>query len=182
MQISISRAAVFDRALQALPFVFALCAIALLAYWLTVLTAPRPVAELPAVSAVQDGHGAEGLVRLFGSGDVAASYAGDLELVGVFADARGGGFAAFNTSKGPVSALAGAEIVPGVVLVRVGRDGVVISRSGARQELALRPAVPPASAPPSAVTAQAGQEWAGGVTNPQPAADAGQALSKEAMQ
>lgn len=111
----------------------------LVAWWVSVLTSPRPVANLPARGAyiVEDYH-ASSLIRLFGAkaGKVHGDD-GSLRLVGVFANERGNGFATFITREGSVSVLAGREIVPGVVLKKIHKDRVTVLHTGVMTEISL---------------------------------------------
>ena len=143
----------FDLAARLFAVVFALATIILAARWLTELTAPRPVAELPSV-AISQPDAATGLIsRLFGSGVVQTQVLEGLQLTGVFTGSRGGGFATFYTRTGNVSAFPGDEIVPGVILRRMESNRVILVASGVEKELRLRDNdASPVTSPPQTVT------------------------------
>jgi Type II secretion system protein C len=108
--------------------------------WLTVLTAPRSVAELPSAVMAQPESSTQTVSRLFGGGGVDAlqsqAIAG-LHLTGVFAGSKGGGFATIHTQRGEVPAFPGDELAPGVILNQVESDRVIILVSGIQKVLPL---------------------------------------------
>jgi hypothetical protein len=104
---------------------------------LTVLTAPRPVAKLPSTPIAPQENVLKSASRLFGVSEARAQVEETFQLVGVFANSKGGGFATFNTRNGPISIFAGNEIVPGVRLKQIERDRVIVLSSGIQRELRL---------------------------------------------
>ena len=150
---ALSGPVLFDFAARLFTAVFALAAIILAARWLTDLTAPRPVAELPSVAITQPDANSGLISRLFGTGVVQTQALEGLQLTGVFAGSRGGGFATFYTRTGNVSALPGEEIVPGVTLRRIENNRVILLASGVEKELRLRgDGASPVTSPPQTVT------------------------------
>jgi hypothetical protein len=84
-----------------------------------------------------------------------SSGAGELRLLGVFAQRDGQGYALFRAgARGPLLIAAGSDIAPGVRLESVQPGGVTLVDAGARRDIALRVAaadkaqVPAASASP----------------------------------
>ena len=145
--------AIFDSAGRVLTVVFALAGITLAAWWLTRLTAPRPVAELPSVVMAQPESATGTISRLFATADVKSEDVEGLQLTGVYAGTRGGGFATIRTRSGDVHAFPGDEVAPGVVLKHIERDRVILLASGVEKELMLpETAVPSAESPPQTVT------------------------------
>ena len=132
--------ALFDTATatRLLGMLVSVAAILLAAWWLTRLAAPRPVANLPSAAVAIPGSSLATVSRLFGGGQVNAQALEGVQLTGVYIGGRGGGFATFQTRKGAVSALVGAEISPGVSLVGIEPDRVFVSDHGVRKELPLR--------------------------------------------
>jgi hypothetical protein len=127
---------------------FALAGIVLAAWWLTRLTAPRPVAELPSAVIAQPESGTGTISRLFAIADVKSEDVEGLQLTGVYAGTRGGGFATIRTRSGDVHAFPGDEVAPGVVLKHIERDRVILLASGVEKELMLPEiAVPSAESP-----------------------------------
>jgi hypothetical protein len=55
----------------------------------------------------------------------------------VFATPDGRGFATFRLARGPVAALAGQEVAPGVTLARIAPDHVVLRGASGEQRLEL---------------------------------------------
>lgn len=136
----ISMPKTYDVALRLLPYAFILASAILSGWWLTQLTAPRPVGRLPAMPTAPQESGLDAVAKLFGVGEARSSVDGELELVGIFMGSRGGGFATFNTRKGAISAFQGDEVVPGVQLKRLERDRVLLLSAGTLRELPLREA------------------------------------------
>jgi len=149
----LSGPAIFDSAGRLLTVAFALAGIILAAWWLTRLTAPRPVAELPSAVIAQPESGTGTISRLFATADVKSEDVEGLQLTGVYAGTRGGGFATIRTRSGDVHAFPGDEVVPGIVLKHIERDRVILLVSGVEKELMLPEiAVPSAESPPQTVT------------------------------
>ncbi len=134
---TLSGPALFDAGIRSLGVVFILFSVALTSGWLTVLTAPRPVANLPSKPIAPQENSLKLVSRLFGVGEARPQIDEALQLVGVFANSKGGGFATFNTRNGAISVFAGNEIVPGVKLKQIERDRVIILSAGAQKELRL---------------------------------------------
>lgn len=130
----------YDIALRLLPYVFILASAILSGWWLTQLTAPRPVGRLPAMPTAPQESSLDAIVKLFGVGEARSSVDGDIQLAGIFMGSRGGGFATFHTRKGAISAFQGDEVVPGVQLKRLERDRVILLSAGMQRELPLREA------------------------------------------
>jgi hypothetical protein len=135
----------FDSAARMLAVVFSLAAIVLAARWLTELTAPRPVAELPSATMTQPNPSARSVSRLFGSGGARSRVPEGLRLTGVYAGTRGGGFATIRTQTGDVHVFPGDEVVPGVILKQIESDRVILLTSGIQTELQLHQDNPPAA-------------------------------------
>lgn len=128
--------------MRLLRLALAAAALVLAASWATRLAAPRPVAVLPSQPAQAPAPDVADAVRVFGLGGAAAEAAG-IELTGIYAGGRRGGFATFRTPQGPASGVAGDPVRPGVVLQEVASDHVVLNVNGREQRLDLpaRPAV-----------------------------------------
>ncbi len=143
---------IFDSAARVLTVVFALAAIILAGRWLTELTAPRAVAELPSVAMALPESGNISIGRMFVSGEVKSQDIEGLQLTGVYAGTRGGGFATIRTRTGDVHAFPGDEVAPGVILKHMERDRVILLSSGVEKELILpETAVPSAESSPQTV-------------------------------
>jgi hypothetical protein len=150
---SLSGPAIFDSAGRLLTAAFALAAVILAAWWLTRLTAPRPVAELASVVIAQPESGTGSISRLFATANVQSPDTEGLQLTGVYAGTRGGGFATIHTRTSDVHVFPGDEVVPGVVLKQIERDRVILLSSGVEKELMLpETAVPSAESSPKTVT------------------------------
>lgn len=135
---ALSGPVIFDSAARLLAVVFTLAAIMLAGRWLTELTAPRPVAELASATMIQPESSTKTVSRLFGSGGVASQALEGLQLTGVFAGSKGGGFATIHTRTGDVPVFPGNEVVPGVILKQIESDRVILLSSGTQKELRLR--------------------------------------------
>ncbi|MGE4110907.1 MAG: type II secretion system protein N [Burkholderiales bacterium] len=110
-----------------------------LAYWTWQWLAPRPVARAPAVVEATDTRVAQGLFGAAQTGPVAArSTAGAFTLLGVAAaSAERDGHAVFRLENGKTAAVReGGDLYPGVRLLEVHADHVVLERNGARETLA----------------------------------------------
>ena len=143
----------FDSAARLLTIVFILAAIMLAGRWVTEVTAPRPVAELPSAAIAQPASDIGTISRLFGSGIVQSQALEGLILTGVFTGSRGGGFATIHTRTGDVPVFPGDEVVPGVILKQIEGNRVILLTSGIEKELKLRDnANPPAASAPQTVT------------------------------
>jgi len=129
----------FDSAARLFTAAFTLAAIILAGRWLTELTAPRPVAELPSATIAQPESGTQTVSRLFGSGRSVQSQALEgLQLTGVFAGSKGGGFATIHTRTGEVPVFPGDEVAPGVTLKKIESNQVILLTSGIPKELRLQ--------------------------------------------
>jgi hypothetical protein len=82
---------------------------------------------------------------------------GDVRLLGVFAEARGRGYALFRLPSGPRLVAAGQSIAPGATLSAVRPDGISVREAAGERTIVLRaPASPkPAPAPKAAPAAPA---------------------------
>jgi len=106
---------------------------------------PAPTPE-PWAAAIND-------ARIFGEPGAAPASApvamqGETRLLGVFAEANGGGFALFRLSdRGPVLVAAGHDIAKDVTLELVRPAGVRIRDHGEVREIVLRPVTDAAKAP-----------------------------------
>lgn len=134
---SLSGPAVFDYAARLMVIGFALAAVVLLGRWLTEITAPRPVAELPATPMLQQQLASASVTRLFAPASVDSPVVEGLQLTGVFSGSRGGGFATLRTPAGEVHAFRGDEVVPGVVVKDIAGDRVILLAAGVEKELKL---------------------------------------------
>lgn len=137
----------FDFAARVLAVVFTLAAIIVAGRWLTELTAPRPVAELPSAAIAPPESSTGTISRLFGSGIVQSQALEGLQLTGVFTGSRGGGFATIHTRAGDVPVFPGDEVVPGVILKQIEGNRVILLTSGIEKELSLRESTVPPAAP-----------------------------------
>ena len=150
---TLSGPAIFDSAARLATAAFTLVAVLLAGSWLSELTAPRPVAELPSTAMVQSESATGSISRLFATADVKSEDVEGLQLTGVYAGTRGGGFATIRTRSGDVHAFPGDEVAPGVILEHIERDRVIVLVSGVEKELMLpETAVPAAESPPQRVT------------------------------
>lgn len=75
--------------------------------------------------------------------------AGDVRLLGVFAERDGRGFALFRLPSGPKLVAQGQDIAQGARLVAVRPDGVTIRDAGGERRVALRGEPPPRAVPAS---------------------------------
>ncbi|HYP68111.1 MAG TPA: type II secretion system protein N [Thiobacillaceae bacterium] len=145
---ALSGPVMFDSGARLLAVAFSVAAAVLAGRWLTELTAPRPVAELPSAPMTQPDLNLKTISRLFGTGSTQSQALEGLYLTGVFAGSRGGGFATIHTRAGDVPVFQGEEVTPGVILKQIERDRVILLSSGAQKELRLQgnaPAATPAS-------------------------------------
>lgn len=150
---ALSGPALFDSVARLLTAAFTLAAIFLAGGWLTELTAPRPVAELPSAAMAQPVTGTATVSRLFGSGNIESQTLEGMYLTGVFAGSRGGGFATIRTRTGDVHVFPGEEVAPGVILKQMERNRVILLSSGIEKELKLSESpVPPAAASLQTIT------------------------------
>ena len=134
---ALSGPVLFDSAARLLAVAFSLAAVMLAARWLTELTAPRPVAELPSAPMTQPESSTKTVSRLFGSSATQPQALAGLHLTGVFAGSKGGGFATIHTRTGDVPVFPGDEVVPGVILKQIESDRVILLTSGTQKELQL---------------------------------------------
>ena len=142
---SLERSAFAQTAVVSLMTFAALALLGLvLAYWTWAWLAPRPEPRAPA--AVETASNASSALGLFGSvkqgPSAAVSASGAIRLMGVVA-ASGGrsgsrpGHAVLRLdAKKTVAVLQGAEVEPGLRLVEVHVDHIVLERNGARESLA----------------------------------------------
>jgi hypothetical protein len=133
----LSGPALVDAAARLLVLGFAIAAVLLSGRWLTTLTAPRPVAELPATPMLQQQLASASVTRLFAAASVASPVVEGLQLTGVFSGSRGGGFATLRTGAGEVHAFRGDEVAPGVVVKDIAGDRVILIAAGVERELKL---------------------------------------------
>jgi hypothetical protein len=149
---ALSGPSIFDSAARLLTLVFALATAILAGQWLTELTAPRAVAELPSVPMAMPESGSISIGRMFMSGEVKSEDIEGLQLTGVYSGTRGGGFATITTRTGNVHVFPGDEVVPGIVLKHIERDRVILLVSGVEKELMFpETAAPAAESPPQTV-------------------------------
>ena len=116
------------------------------AYWGWQLFGPAQV-RIPA-AAPADPATALLAANLFGGSSTAPTaaaadaapqvLAGDVRLLGVFAEAQGKGYALFRLPAGPKLVAAGAEIAPGATLTAVTADGIRVRETGGERTIALR--------------------------------------------
>jgi hypothetical protein len=118
-------------------WLLAVCAMILASIWLTRLIAPRPVASLAETRVAGAPLSLEPIYRIFGVQSGAAPQTGNIVLTGVFSTPGGKGFATFRLPQGQVAALAGREVMPGVRLLRVEKNQVVLSTASGEQRLPL---------------------------------------------
>ena len=107
-----------------------------LAHWTWVFLAPAPVASIP-----QGDSGVDlaAVARLFGAPAPAGATAADLRLKGVIAPTPGTAASAiFSTGAGrDIAVYVDGEVKPGVKLVEVDPDHVIVSRAGERERIDL---------------------------------------------
>ena len=146
---TLSGPAIFDSAARLSTAAFTLVAVLLAGSWLSELTAPRPVAELPSTAMVQSESATGSISRLFATAEVKSEDIEGLQLTGVYSGTRGGGFATITTRTGNVHVFPGDEVVPGIVLKHIERDRVILLVSGVEKELMFpETAAPAAESPP----------------------------------
>jgi general secretion pathway protein C len=139
--IPIERASVAQTSVVSLATLCALVLLAMmLAYWIWAWLGPRPEPRAPA-AAQAGGATLEAANGLFGNAQAKglAASAGSTRLVGVVA-ATGSrpGYAVLRLdAKKSVAVLQGEEIEPGLKLLEVHADHVVLDRSGSREKLPL---------------------------------------------
>jgi len=149
---ALSGPSIFDSAARLLTVAFALAAVILAGHWLTELTAPRPIAELPSAIIATSESAAGTVSRLFASESVQSQDIEGLSLTGVYAGLRGGGFATIRTPKGDMHVFIGDEVAPGIILKHMERDRVILLSSGVEKELMFpETAVPTAESSPQTV-------------------------------
>src|ERR1700690_246165 len=144
---ALSGPVMFDSGARLLAVAFSLAAVILAGRWLTELTAPRPVAELPSAPMTQPDLNLKTISRLFGTGSTQSQALEGLYLPGFFAGSRGGGFATIHTRAGEVPVFRGDEVAPGVIVKQIESDRVILLSSGAQKELRLHEGNAPAAAP-----------------------------------
>lgn len=127
----------FDTGVRLVGVMFMLLSVVLVSWWLTVLTAPRPLAKLPSAPTAQPENTLKMVGKLFGVGETRSISLDGLQLAGVFAGSSGGGFATFRTRSGAISVFTGGEIEPGVRLKQIEGDRVIILSAGVQRELRL---------------------------------------------
>jgi hypothetical protein len=147
--------------------VAALLLVAVVAYWLWRWLAPAPVHVIvapprdPVATIVASGWLAAPPAPT-GAAPAATTLAGDARLIGVIADAGGGGYALFRLQSGAKLVREGDPIASGATLVRVAPFTIRIRDAAGERDVALRgasasamaPAVAPhAGAAPRATTA-----------------------------
>ena len=120
---------------------------AVLAYWSVTFWAPEPVTRSPAPDAAA---GTAAARRLFGDAAERGAPAGStaqIRLVGVVAaSARKPGYAVIELESGQnVTLRTGEALAPGVVLVEVHANHVVLERNGARESVTWPNAPRPAA-------------------------------------
>lgn len=130
--------ALYDAAIRVVGGLFILFALILASRWLTELTAPRPVAKLPTMSAAPTENNLKSLGKLFGVNVAQSQSLDGVQLAGVFAGSNGGGFATFQTRSGPIAVFPGDEVAPGIRLKKIERDHVIVLGGGIPRELRLR--------------------------------------------
>jgi hypothetical protein len=137
-----------DAGVRLLGVAITLAAIILAGRWLTELTAPRPVAELPSAAPSPPELSTNTVSRLFGNAGAPTQALEGLHLTGVFAGSRGGGFATIHTQTGDVPAFPGDEVAPGIILKQIESDRVILLISGNQKELRLHESSSTAAAAP----------------------------------
>ena len=137
--------ALFDAVIRMLGTLTLVAAVVLASWWMTRLTAPRPVAKLPSTPVALSENNLILVSKLFGTGALQAQTQTleGVKLTGIFAGAKGGGFAIFRTRAGEISAFAGDEVVPGIKLKEIQDDRVILMSGGVQNELRLRDANEP---------------------------------------
>lgn len=122
----------------------ALLLVAALAYWGWYWASPPPALRtVPAASDPVAVIVASGLMGGGGSTNEAiapATLAGDVRLLGTFAQADGKGYALFRMASGPRLVAVDGDIASGAVLAAVSRDGITVREGGSERSIALRTA------------------------------------------
>jgi hypothetical protein len=144
---TLSGPVIFDSGARLLAVAFSLAAVILAGRWLTELTAPRPVAELPSTPMTQPDSNLSTISRLFGTGTTQSQALEGLHLTGVFAGSRGGGFATIHTRAGDMPVFRGDEVAPGVIVKQIESDRVILLNLGTQKELRLQEGYAPVVAP-----------------------------------
>ena len=144
----------------------ALCLLAVvIAYWgwqwlgpARIHLPPQPPAD-PAASLLASGLFAGAAPASAAAAEAAPDVlGGDVRLLGVFAEARGRGYALFRMASGAKLVAVGKEIAPGATLVAVRPDGIRVGEAGGERDILLRgtaPARVPGAAPASAAVGSA---------------------------
>lgn len=129
---------------RALRLGLGIAALILAAVWLTRLSAPRPVAALPAPMVNTPAPSREAAMKVFGIGGNQAALSAGIELTGIYAGGNRRSFATFRSPQGPASGVAGDQVRPGVLLQEIASDHVILRVDGAehRLDLPARPTVP----------------------------------------
>jgi len=133
------------------------------AYWTWQAAGPRPVHIVPVApsdpaAAILASGLMAGPATQPSTAPVAeeTTLSGDTKLIGIFAEANGGGWALFRLASGPKLVAAGQDIAQGASLVEVRRDGITIRDGGGERRVALRgEAVAKAPATTTAVAVRA---------------------------
>lgn len=113
-----------------------LALLVLLAWWLARLTAPRPLAELPAAPTNATVPWVHTAMRLFGA-DATQQRRDDPLLTGIFALADGRGFVTYRIGGEVRFAFVGEELRPGLKLTDVRPEFVMLSEGGIERRLSL---------------------------------------------
>lgn len=120
-----------------LPGLMLLCALVLLASWVSHLFAPRPVAALPNTGSIATSITPDQALRIFGVGSAQKTQITGIELTGIYAPAQGRGFATFRLPQASKFAFVGDEIQPGMRVMRIQQDHVVYWLDGQEHRLEL---------------------------------------------
>jgi len=112
----------------------ALAALMIIAHWISRLTAPGPVAALPVAPMAAGAPSVKSLLRLFGGGERGVRQ-DEPVLTGVFAHSGGRGFATFRVGHDSRFAFIGDEIQPGVWLIAIQPDHVIVSERGVERRI-----------------------------------------------
>lgn len=101
-------------------------------------TPAAPAEPLPAILASGLWSGAAPAPAANGGVDAVPRVAGDIRLLGVFAERGGAGYALFRMADGPRLVARGQDVIAGVRLTAVRPDGVTMVESGSERTMMLR--------------------------------------------
>jgi len=120
------------------------------------VTPGAPAEPLPTILASGLWSGAASAPAANSSADTLPRNAGDIRLLGVFAERGGAGYALFRVAEGPRLVARGQDVSTGVRLSAVRPDGVTLTESGSDRTMILRADKQPAPVAPGPAPAAVG--------------------------